>query len=48
MTETRTQLVAFLNILVDHGYVIVFGGLEEGQRIELRIFMPRSFGAPAR
>jgi hypothetical protein len=34
-----------LNFVVDKGYVIVFGGLEEGQPIELRVFLPGSFGA---
>ena len=37
-----------LNILVANGHVIVFGGLEEGQPIALLVFLPRSFGAPAR
>jgi hypothetical protein len=39
------SLTKTLNILVANGYVIVFGGLEEGQPIELRVFLPRSFGA---
>ena len=42
------SLTKNLNILVANGYVIVFGGLEEGQSIELRVFLPRSFGPPAR
>ena len=40
------SLAKNLNIVVANGYVIVFGGLEEGQPIELRVFLPRSFGAP--
>ena len=40
------SLTKTLNIFVDNGYVIVFGGLGEGQPIELRVFLPRSFGAP--
>jgi hypothetical protein len=40
------SLTKNLNFLVANGNVVFFGGLEEAQPIELRVFMPRTFGAP--
>jgi hypothetical protein len=40
------SLTSNLNILAANGHVVFFGGLEEGQPMELRVFLPRSFGAP--